>query len=110
MITKAPRGTQGILKFPQKLHHSQSYQLIKKGSQIACNRKLGYHGSCTLCKGSVQYPRVGISSLAKRQENLIFAILTLPLVYGPEITTCCYKGLLYEYIMLCYRFPIKGPA
>jgi hypothetical protein len=27
-------------------------------------------------------------------RNLLFAILTLPLVYGSEITTCRYKGLL----------------
>jgi hypothetical protein len=27
------------------------------------------------------------------------------LVYGPEITTCRYKGLLQEYVMLCYGFP-----
>jgi hypothetical protein len=26
-------------------------------------------------------------------------------VYGPEITTCHYKGLLQEYVMLCYDFP-----
>jgi hypothetical protein len=37
-------------------------------------------------------------------ENLLFAILTLLLVYGPEITTWCYKGLLYELVMLCYDF------
>jgi hypothetical protein len=30
---------------------------------------------------------------------------TLPLVYGPEITTCRYKGILQEYVMLCYGFP-----
>jgi hypothetical protein len=46
-----------------------------------------------------------ISSLAKQLENLLFDILTLPLVYGPEITTCHYKGLLQEYIILCYGFP-----
>jgi hypothetical protein len=46
-----------------------------------------------------------ISSLAKRLENLLFAVLTLRLVYGPEITTCRYKGLLQEFIMLCYGFP-----
>jgi hypothetical protein len=28
-------------------------------------------------------------------------------VYGLEITTCRYKGLLQEYIMLCYGFPHK---
>jgi hypothetical protein len=28
-------------------------------------------------------------------ENLLFAVITLPLVYGPEITTCHYKGLLW---------------
>jgi hypothetical protein len=38
-------------------------------------------------------------------RNILFAILTLPLVYGPEITTCGYKGLLQEYVVLCYGFP-----
>jgi hypothetical protein len=55
-------------------------------------------------KGSALYPRVVISSLAKRLLKPPFAILTLPLVYGPEIITCYYKGLLQEYIMLCYGF------
>jgi hypothetical protein len=27
------------------------------------------------------------------------------LVYGLEITMCHYKGLLQEYVMLCYGFP-----
>jgi hypothetical protein len=43
---------------------------------------------------SALYPQVVISLLAKQLENLLFAILTLPLVYGAEITTCHYKGLL----------------
>jgi hypothetical protein len=46
-------------------------------------------------KVNALYPRVVISSLAKRLENLLFAILTLPLAYDPEMTTCCYKGLLW---------------
>jgi hypothetical protein len=33
---------------------------------------------------------------------------TLPLMYGPEITTCCYKGLLLDYVMLCYGFLTKA--
>jgi hypothetical protein len=40
----------------------------------------------------------------------LFAILTLLLEYGPEITTCHYKGLLHEYVMFCYGFPTHGPA
>jgi hypothetical protein len=32
------------------------------------------------------------------------------MVYDPEITTYCYKGLLQEYVMFCYGFPNKGPA
>jgi hypothetical protein len=28
-------------------------------------------------------------------------------VYGPEITTCRYKGLLQNYVMLCYGLPHK---
>jgi hypothetical protein len=77
---------------PHDLHQNHSNHPTPR-SQIACNRKQGYHDSCTLYKGSVLYPRVVISSLAKRLGNLLFAILTLPLVYGPEITTCRYKGL-----------------
>jgi hypothetical protein len=34
-------------------------------------------------------------------------MVTLPLVYGPEITTSCYKGLLQEYVILCYGIPNK---
>jgi hypothetical protein len=43
-----------------------SNHLIKRGSQTAYNRKIGYHDSCTFCKVSTLYPRVLISSLAKR--------------------------------------------
>jgi hypothetical protein len=54
---------------------------------------------------STLYPRVVILSLAKRLKKPPFAILTLPFVCDPEITTCRYKGLLQEYVMLCYGFP-----
>jgi hypothetical protein len=57
---------------PSLLHPNH---LIKRGSQTACNHKLGYHDSCTLCRGCTLYPRVVISSLAKWLENLLFAIL-----------------------------------
>jgi hypothetical protein len=53
---------------------------------------------------STLYPRIVISSLIERLENLIFDILTLPCVYGIEITTCRYKGLLQELVILCYGF------
>jgi hypothetical protein len=56
-------------------------------------------------KVSSLYPQVVISSLAKRLETLLFAIHTLPLVYGPEITACHYKGWLQEFVILCYGFP-----
>jgi hypothetical protein len=46
--------------------HSHPNHLIKRGFQTACNRKLGYHDSCTLCKGCAMYPQVVISSLAKQ--------------------------------------------
>jgi hypothetical protein len=62
-------------------------------------------------KVSTLYPNVVISSLAERLENLLFAIRTLTLVYGLEITTCHYKGLLYELVMLCYGSPVnRAPA
>jgi hypothetical protein len=85
-------------------------QLIKRGSQSACTRKLSYHDSCTLGKSCTLYQRVVISSQAKRLEKPPFAILTLPFVYGLEITICHYKGLLQEYVMLCYGLRSKGPA
>jgi hypothetical protein len=49
--------------------------LIWGGSQTACNLKLGYHDSCTLCKGSTLYPRILISSLIGQLESLLYAIL-----------------------------------
>jgi hypothetical protein len=49
-------------------------------------------------KVSTLYPRVVIPSLAKRLENLLYSILTLPLVYGPEITTC---RVIKVYYVLC---------
>jgi hypothetical protein len=36
---------------------------------MACTRKLDYHDSCTLYKGSALYPRVLISSLVERLEK-----------------------------------------
>jgi hypothetical protein len=45
------------------------YPLCERGSQTACNCKLGYHDSCTLCKGSAMYPWVLISSLRGRLEK-----------------------------------------
>jgi hypothetical protein len=105
-----PRGVTMDHTNPHDLHQNHSnhptpYHLVKRGSQTACNRKHSCHDSYTLCKGSALYPRVVISLLAKRQENLLFAILTVPLVHGPEITTCHYKGLLQELVMLCCGFP-----
>jgi hypothetical protein len=58
-----------MTKFPQRLHDSQPNQLIKRGSQTTYNRKLDYHDSYTLCKGSAPYPRVVISSLANWLEE-----------------------------------------
>jgi hypothetical protein len=96
---------------PHGLHQTNSnhpipYHLLKSRSKTTCNRKHGYHDNCTLSKGSALYPRVVISSLAKQLENLLFVILTLPLVYVPEITTCHYKDLLQELVMLCYGSPV----
>jgi hypothetical protein len=78
---------------PHRLNQNHSnpipYQLILRGSQTPYNRKHDYHDSCTLHKGNTIYPRVVF------YRNLLFTILTLPLVYDPDITTCHYKGLLW---------------
>jgi hypothetical protein len=42
-----------------------------------------------------------ITAQANRETSFL-SFLTLPFVYGLEITTCRYKGLLLEYVMLCY--------
>jgi hypothetical protein len=69
-ISQRHKGAQSNHKASTKTwpipSHSHPNHLIKRGSQTACNRKLGYHDSCTLCKDSTLYPRVVISSLAKR--------------------------------------------
>jgi hypothetical protein len=60
---------------------------------------------------STLYPCIVISSLIRQLENLLFAILTLPWVYDPEITTCHYKCLLQELVKLCNGFPVtRVPA
>jgi hypothetical protein len=56
-------------------------------------------------KVSVLYPRVVILSLHGWLETSFLPFFTLPLVYGLEITTCHYKGLLPELVMLFYGFP-----
>jgi hypothetical protein len=52
--------------------HFQPNHLIKRGFQTACNRKLDYHDSCILCKGSALYQWVLISSLAEQLETSFF--------------------------------------
>jgi hypothetical protein len=51
MITMAQSDHEVSTKTRAKPSHSQPNHLIERGYQTACNRKLGYHGSCTLCKG-----------------------------------------------------------
>jgi hypothetical protein len=50
-----------------------------------------------------------ITNQATRQSPFL-PLFTLPLVYGPGITTCCYKVLLQEYAMFCYGIPYPGPT
>jgi hypothetical protein len=52
-------------------------------------------------KVSVRYPRVVISSLAKRLENLLFVILTLPLLYDQRSLHVIKKVYYGLYARLC---------
>jgi hypothetical protein len=67
------KGAQSNRKASTKIRpiplHFHLNHLIKRGSQTACNRKHDYHDSCTLYKGCIIYPRVVISSLAKRLQK-----------------------------------------
>jgi hypothetical protein len=56
MATQAQSNHKDSTKTQPIPPHSHPIHLIKRGSQTACNRKLGYHDSCTLCKGSALYP------------------------------------------------------
>jgi hypothetical protein len=56
---------------------------------------------------STLYPRVVISSPVGDWRTSFLLLFTSPSVCGPEITRCRYKGLLQEYVMLCYGFPNK---
>jgi hypothetical protein len=69
MATKAQSNDKDFTKAWPIPTHSHPNHLIKRGSQTACNHKLGYPDRCTLCKGSTLYPRVVISSLAKRLQK-----------------------------------------
>jgi hypothetical protein len=64
MIQKGDYGSHGSTQATPKIipNHTIPFHLIKRESQTACNRKLGYHDNCTLCKGSAMYPRIVISS------------------------------------------------
>jgi hypothetical protein len=86
--------TQSLTLSPKSI--SSNTHLIKRGSQTACNCKLDYHESCTLCRDL--YP-VSTSSdfiTFRWLENLHVAMLTehehTSVVWGKEITTCLYKG------------------
>jgi hypothetical protein len=95
-----------ITKLPQKLdqyHHIPIQIICSKEDPrplitVSSAIMIGVHSA----EVSTLYPRIVISSLIGRLETLLFAILIVPLVYGPEITTVRYKGLLPELVMLCY--------
>jgi hypothetical protein len=84
---------------------------MKRGSQTACNRKLDYHDSCTLCRGCTLYPRVVISSPAKRLENLLFAILYTSFGVWPRDHYMSLQRPTTEVCHALLRFPAhSGPA
>jgi hypothetical protein len=56
---------------------------------------------------SALYPWLVISLPVGDLRTSFLPFFILPLVYGLAITTCCYKGQLQEYVMLCYGFPTK---
>jgi hypothetical protein len=72
--------------FPQILDHKQpiSNQTIysKEDLRPLVTASLAMRIVVHSVEVSILYPRVVISSLAERLANLIFAILTLPFVYG----------------------------
>jgi hypothetical protein len=98
-----------LIKSRLKPFHLHPIHLIKRGSQTACNRKLGYHDSYTLCRGCTLYPRVVISSLAKRLENLLFVIFL-------HFLWCMAQRSLHaftkvnprSFVLICHRFPPVG--
>jgi hypothetical protein len=114
MITKAQRA-QSNDKASTKTRpipsHSHPNHLIKKDLRPLVTASLAIMIVVHSTEVSTLYRRIVISSLIGWLENLLFTILTLPLVYDLEITTCRYIGLLQEWVMLCYDFPVtRVPA
>jgi hypothetical protein len=72
---RAQREHKVSTKTKPKPYHSQPNQLIERGSQTTCNRKLNYHDSCTLCNGQWRVPTRSDFITRRWLENLIFAIL-----------------------------------
>jgi hypothetical protein len=84
---------------PYDLHQNHSnhltpYHLVKEDPRPLIIVSTTVMTVVHFIKVSTIYPQVVISSLAKRLEKPLFAIVTLSLVYDPEITICRYKGLL----------------
>jgi hypothetical protein len=59
---------------------------------------------------SALYPRIVISSLARRLDNLLFATLYTSFGVWPRDHYMLLKGLQQEYAMLCYSFLTKSPT
>jgi hypothetical protein len=100
-----------ITRFPQRVDQNHPIpnqtNLIKRGSYIACNHKLGYLDSCTLCKSSVMYPRVVISSLSRRLEKPPFCHSCTSFSVWPKDHYMSLQRSTIRYVILCYGIPNK---
>jgi hypothetical protein len=109
-VTKDTKGTKDHI-VPQSYSIPKPYPLFQGGSHTSCNRKLGYYDSCTLYRDSALYPRVVISSLAKRLEKPPFchsytSFGVWPRDHYMPLTKAYYRSIS------CFATdsPAKGPA
>jgi hypothetical protein len=109
MATKAQSNHKDSTKAWPIPPHSHPNHLIKRGSQTTCNCKLGYHDSCTLCKGSALYPRVVISSLAKWLEKPHFCHSYTSFGVWPRVHYVLLQRSTTGVCHALLRFPDKQP-
>jgi hypothetical protein len=100
--------TQSLTLSPKSI--SSNTHLIERGSQTACNRKLGYHDSCTLYRAL--YPRVVISSPFSDYRTSMLpcrrSTITVPWCKARRSLHAFTNINPRSYVLLCHRFPLVG--
>jgi hypothetical protein len=110
LSNRRQRLTQSLTLSPKPI--PSNTDLIERGSHTACNRKLDYHDSCTLCRGKYPVPTSSDFITFRRLENLHVAmppnIIALPWYETKRSLHAFIKVNPRSYVLFCHRFPLIG--